>query len=276
MPEGPEIRLAADRVAKVLVDRSIEKVEFGLPRLERFVKRLTGCRVTAIDTRGKAMLTRFDNGLTLYSHNQLYGKWLTTQRPRLPKTGRQLRVGLHTATHSALLYSASEIEVLSKRGIAMHPFLNRIGPDILDPRLTTDEIVERLGSLTFRNRALGGLYLDQAFLAGIGNYLRSEILWAAGVNPAAKPSQLGHAELCVIAKETLKISRRSYRTRGVTAPPKQVKQRKMRGKSYEQYRFQVFGRAGLGCYECGTAIERRIIGSRNIFVCEYCQSGHSR
>jgi endonuclease-8 len=276
MPEGPEIRLAADRVAKVLVDRSIEKVEFGLPRLERFVKRLTGCRVTAIDTRGKAMLTRFDNGLTLYSHNQLYGKWLTTQRPRLPKTGRQLRVGLHTATHSALLYSASEIEVLTERGIAMHPFLNRIGPDILDPGLTTDEIVERLGSLTFRNRALGGLYLDQAFLAGIGNYLRSEILWAAGVNPAAKPLQLGHAELCVIAKETLKISRRSYRTRGVTAPPKQVKQRKMRGKSYEQYRFQVFGREGLGCYECGTAIERRIIGSRNIFVCEYCQSGHSR
>ena len=276
MPEGPEIRLAADRVARVLVDRSIEQVEFGLPRLKRFEKRLTGCRVTAIDTRGKAMLTRFDNGLTLYSHNQLYGKWFTTRRSRLPKTGRQLRVGLHTATHSALLYSASDIEVLSERGIARHPFLKRIGPDILDPGLRADEIVERLGSSTFRNRALGGLYLDQAFLAGIGNYLRSEILWAAGVNPATRPAQLADAQLCIIAKETLKISRRSYRTRGVTAPPKQAKQRKMLGESYEQYRFQVFGREGLGCYECGTAIERRIMGSRNIFVCEYCQSGHGR
>lgn len=276
MPEGPEIRLAADRVAKVLVGRSIVQVEFGLPPLKRFEKRLTGCRVTAIDTRGKAMLTRFDNGLTLYSHNQLYGKWFTTKRPRLPKTGRQLRVGLHTATHSALLYSASDIEVLSERDIARHPFLNRVGPDILDPGLTTAEIVERLGSSTFRNRALSGLFLDQAFLAGIGNYLRSEILWAAGVNPAARPAQLDHPQLRVIAKETLKISRRSYRTRGVTAPPKQARQRKMLGMSYEQYRFQVFGREGLDCYECGTAIERRIMGSRNLFVCRSCQSGHGR
>ena len=114
MPEGPEIRLAADKVAKVLVGHDIVEVEFGLSRLNRFEKYLTGAAVTAVDTRGKAMLTRFDNGLTLYSHNQLYGKWFTLRRPRLPKTRRQLRVGLHTDTHSALLYSASDIEVLTE------------------------------------------------------------------------------------------------------------------------------------------------------------------
>ena len=110
MPEGPEIRLAADKVARVLVGRDVVAVEFGLARLRRFEKRLAGSAVTAVDTRGKAMLTRFNNGLTLYSHNQLYGKWYTTRRPRLPQTTRQLRVGLHTAAHSALLYSASDIE----------------------------------------------------------------------------------------------------------------------------------------------------------------------
>ena len=36
MPEGPEIRLAADRVAAVLVDKTVEKVTFGLPRLRAF------------------------------------------------------------------------------------------------------------------------------------------------------------------------------------------------------------------------------------------------
>ena len=82
MPEGPEIRLAADKVAKVLVGHDIVEVEFGLSRLSRFEKYLTGAAVTAVDTRGKAMLTRFDNGLTLYSHNQLYGKWFTLRRPQ--------------------------------------------------------------------------------------------------------------------------------------------------------------------------------------------------
>lgn len=271
MPEGPEIRLAADKLARVLVGHDVVGVEFHLMRLRRFEKRLTGSTVTAVDTRGKAMLTRFDNGLTLYSHNQLYGKWFTMRRPRHPKTTRQLRVALHTTTHSALLYSASDIEVLAERDLKKHPFLCRVGPDILDLELTADDIADRLGSTTFRNRALGGLYLDQAFLAGIGNYLRSEILWAARVDPGLKPSQLDGTELRAIATETLAISRRSYRSRGITATSQQVKERKTLGLGYQQYRFQVFGREGLGCYACGATIERRTMGSRNLFVCPRCQ-----
>ncbi len=276
MPEGPEIRLAADKVARVLVDQPVVEVALGLAPLKRFEKRLTGRRVTAVDTRGKAMLTRFDNGLTLYSHNQLYGRWFTMRRPKLPDTGRQLRVALHTPSHSALLYSASDIEVLSEHGVRRHPFLNRIGPDILDATLTADEIIERLTSRSFRNRALGSLYLDQAFLAGNGNYLRSEILWAARLNPSAKPTQLNETALRRLAKQTLSISRRSYRTRGVTAPPKQAKERKALGMSYEQYRFQVYGREGLDCYECAAPIERRTMGSRNLFLCRVCQASSGR
>ena len=90
MPEGPEIRLAADRIAAVLIDQPIVEVSFGLRALRRFERRLKGQTVTAVDTRGKAMLTRFDNGLTLYSHNQLYGRWYTMRRPKLPATKRQL------------------------------------------------------------------------------------------------------------------------------------------------------------------------------------------
>lgn len=275
MPEGPEIRLAADKVARVLVGHTVVEAELWLERLRRFEKRLAGSAVTAVDTRGKAMLTRFDNGLTLYSHNQLYGKWFIMPRPRLPRTTRQLRVGLHTETHSALLYSASDIEVLTERGLQKHPFLCRVGPDILDPELTAGGIVDRLESATFRNRAIAGLYLDQAFLAGIGNYLRSEILWAAGVNPCLKPSQLNNTRLRAIAKQTLAISRRSYRTRGVTAPSKQAIERKALGMSYGQYRFQVFGREGLHCYACGATIERHTAGSRNLFVCPGCQKSSS-
>lgn len=272
MPEGPEIRLAADRVARVLLDQPIIEVSFGLPRLQRFEKRLTGNTIIAVDTRGKAMLTRFDNGLTLYSHNQLYGRWYTARRPKLPKTQRTLRVALHTPTHSALLYSASDIHVFSEKQLSQHPFLQRLGPDILDQTLTAKQIVRRLTSPQFRNRALGGLYLDQGFLAGNGNYLRSEILWAAGVEPSCKPAQLDPDVLDRIATETLAISRRSYRTRGVTVLPGLAKKLKSSGMTYQRYRFYVFGREGLPCHRCGTEIERRTMGSRNLFVCPACQS----
>ena len=43
------------------------------------------------------------------------------------------------------------------------------------------------------------------------------------------------------------------------------------GMTYEQYRFYVFGREGLPCHRCGDRIERRTMGSRNLFVCRSCQ-----
>ena len=273
MPEGPEIRRAADGIARILVDRPLVAAEFGLPKLRRFEKRLAGARVTAVDTRGKAMLTRFDNGLTLYSHNQLYGRWYTVRARRLPDTGRQLRVALHTPTHSALLYSASDIAVLTERQLARHPFLRRIGPDILSPELTVEGVVERLEEQRFRNRALGSLYLDQAFLAGVGNYLRSEILWAATVDPGKKPAALDSRMRRAVARQTLIISKRSYRTRGVTVSPALARELKGSGMRYEQYRFHVYGREGLPCYRCDAPVERRSMGSRSLFVCRACQTG---
>lgn len=271
MPEGPEIRRAADKVAAVLVDKTVEKVAFGLPQLRPFNKRLSGHVVTAVDTRGKAMLTRFDNGLTIYSHNQLYGRWYTVRRPRMPKTSRQLRIELQTETHSALLYSASEIAVLNDDELSNHPFLSRVGPDILDRSLTRERVVQRLCDPAFRRRALGSLYLDQRFLAGNGNYLRSEILWAAGLGPKRKPDSLSQAELDTLGRETLRTARRSYRTRGVTVAPALARSLRAEGQSYEKYRFYVFGRYGLPCYRCGAPIERRTMSSRNLFVCPSCQ-----
>ena len=123
----------------------------------------------------------------------------------------------------------------------------------------------------FRNRALGSLYLDQGFLAGNGNYLRSEILWTAGLDPRRRPAEVAPEQLERLAAETLRIARRSYRTRGVTVAPGLARSLKAEGLNYEQYRFYVFGREGLPCYRCDTLVERRIMGSRNIFVCPSCQ-----
>ncbi|MFS4689286.1 DNA-formamidopyrimidine glycosylase family protein, partial [Klebsiella quasipneumoniae subsp. similipneumoniae] len=71
MPEGPEIRRAADTLEAAIKDEPLTDVWFAFPRLQPYQTELIGQRVTHIDTRGKALLTRFSGGLTLYSHNQL-------------------------------------------------------------------------------------------------------------------------------------------------------------------------------------------------------------
>ncbi len=271
MPEGPEIRRAADVVADVLVGERIEKARFGLPRLRHHARKFHNATVVDVETRGKAMLTHFDNGWTIYSHNQLYGVWQVCPRDEWPPTRRSLRLELSTDQDSALLYSASDISVWLTREVAQHPFLAKLGPDILAPSLDWRMLAARLREDRFRGRTLSALYLDQSFLAGSGNYLRSEILFVAQLAPQRIAGELSLAERGRLARATLAIAGRSYRSGGITVTARLASQLRHQGLSYEELRFWVFGRAGIPCYSCGDLVQREQMNSRRLYWCPGCQ-----
>jgi endonuclease-8 len=271
MPEGPEIRLAADKIAKVIENKVIEDVEVGLPHLVNAASRLIGGKVEEVETRGKAMLIHFEHGESIYSHNQLYGVWKTCKRGHSISTKRSLRLALHTSTHSAILYSASDIAVYAKADLHNHPFLQKIGPDILHKSLSWQTIAKRLCDKRFFNRKLSILYLDQSFLAGIGNYLRTEILFAAGIHPDYKPKELSDVQLETLAKVTLNISKRAYDTKGHTLPDALRQAIKKTKGSYESVRFMAFNREGLACRICVSNIIKAQRNGRRIYWCDICQ-----
>lgn len=271
MPEGPEIRRAAMRLDKVLAGQPLAEVTFGQPHLERWGPRLTGATVTGVTSRSKALLTRLDTGYTIYSHNQLYGRWYVTRRPKLPQTNRTLRLALHTASHSALLYSASDIHVLDDLEVPDHPYIAKLGPEALDEETTWQDIRDQLMSKPFQGRQLSALYLDQSFVAGIGNYLRSEILHEAKLHPSLAPKHLSRGEAGRLARATLKITRRALATAGVTNPPSRVRRLQNSGHSRAAYRFAVFGRTAAPCYTCSTPIDRISANSRRLYLCSACQ-----
>ena len=271
MPEGPEIRLAADRVAKAVVGRPLAAVSFAFEQLQPFEEPLTDARVLAVDTRGKAMLTRFSCSLTVYSHNQLYGRWMVGRAEPPPKTTRSLRFAMIGHTKAARLYSASSIDVVPTDEIEQDPRIAKLGPDALDLDVTPVELLGRLQSKTFKNRQLGGLLLDQRFVAGLGNYLRSDILNGARVHPSMRPRDLDPGALERIATLTLGLTRRSYKTRGVTNDDARVAALKDAGASRRDYRHLAYGRARRRCYVCESVIERMEHGGRAVFVCPTCQ-----
>ena len=277
MPEGPEIRRAADAIAAVLEGSTVDTVKFGVPRLRRYSAQLRGHQVINIETRGKALLTHFEHGYSIYSHNQLYGVWRVIRGHKLPKSSRSMRLLLQTSTHSAILYSASDISVWPTAELMAHPFLAKIGPDIMDRSLTWRDIAQRLAEPGFVRKELAALYLDQKFVAGNGNYLRSEILHDARLHPRARPSELSRGEIGRLARSTLTLSQRSYETGGITLAPRLSNALKAQGLSRNWRRFYVFGRADYPCYHCGHSIERHEIGSRRLYHCPTCQPpGHSR
>lgn len=274
MPEGPEIRRAADQLRRVLAGRQSVEVRFAderFPHLQRIGARLTGRTIAAVEPRGKAMLTHFDSGLSIYSHNQLYGEW-AIYRGTPPPSHLQTRLTIRTATHSAILYSASEIAVVKTADLPRHPYIARLGVELLDPATTLPLVCTQVDAVRFARRNLAALLLDQGFLAGIGNYLRSDILFVAKLHPSVRLGELKAAQRASLARAALTLTRQSYRIHGVTNAPSLVRRLKAAGWTYAQYRHRVFDREGQPCHTCGTTIRRLEAAGRNLFLCDHCQS----
>jgi endonuclease-8 len=271
MPEGPEIRRAADQVARAVAGRVVQRVEFGLPRLARHGGALSGRRVEAVEARGKALLLHFAGGTSVYTHNQLYGRWYVVKPDAPPRTNRELRLALHARDAWALLYSASEIEVLPRERLAHHPYLAKLGLELLAPATTLSAVRACLDEPRFQRRTLAALLLDQAFLAGLGNYLRSEVLFVAGLRPDVKLAHVDPTGRDRLAAAALELTRQSYRTRGITNDLERAAALKRAGLSFGRYRHHVFDRDGEPCWTCGTTIQRYDVAGRAVFVCGSCQ-----
>lgn len=271
MPEGPEIRRAADRIAKAIAQQPTEAVFFAFDHLKPYAENLTGRTVTDVKTYGKAMVICFDNQLCIYSHNQLYGQWMIRNAYDYPTTNRQLRLAIHNAKQSALLYSASEITVLHADEVPNHPFIRNLGLDVLDPAVTSNPLQAYIMGDRFRRRQFTALLLEQSFLGGIGNYLRSEILFVARIHPTDRPMDCSDLQIQQLAEAALAIPRQSYRHNGITNDLALAADLKAQGYPRSAYRYWVFGRDTLPCYVCGTPIIKAVSGGRRYYYCPTCQ-----
>ncbi|WP_348764821.1 endonuclease VIII [uncultured Salinisphaera sp.] len=277
MPEGPEIRRMVDDIATAVGGRDADAVFFAFERFKGFEAALTGRRITSVQARGKGVLVFFaargdDGPWCVYSHNQLYGQWRIGRAASLPTTKRQLRFAISAGPRAARLYSASDIRLVRPAALDTVPYLARLGPDLLnDADVDDHRLLQQLDDRRFCGRALGTLLLDQHFIAGVGNYLRSEILFVAGLHPRYKPKSLNDSQRRRLVIATRTMIEQAYRLKGITNDPDRAQRLKAQGQSFGARRHRVFGRAGQACYDCRAAIEKTTVASRRLYRCPNCQ-----
>lgn len=287
MPEGPEVHRQADALRERVGGFRTRRVWFGIDRLEPYGDELTGQTVERVSARGKAFVIAFSGGLNVYVHLQLFGRWVFTSGGPPPASKRSLRLQIDAAVPespraakgkpgSAFLYSASEVDVLTHEELAEHGYLSSLGPDLLEGAaqgegMSEADVARRLREPAFAKRALAALYLDQGFLAGLGNYLRSEILHHARLHPSQRLGDLDARERRRLAKATHLLPRRSYETGGVTNDLRREARLKTEGVKPRARRWLVFEREGEPCYRCAAAIERITVSGRRLYLCPTCQ-----
>ena len=270
MPEGPETKTMADGISKALIGKEISSYKFLYKTLYP-LRTLKSFNVTNVMSRGKAIIISLNNNFSIITHNQLYGKWTFHRPSTLMKTNRQLRIEFSTKTKVVRLWSATDILVYKSNDLINHPYLKKLGPDILDKDTTITTVLDQLKKKKFKNRSLSSILLDQSFIAGLGNYLRSEILFFSKIMFSLKPSELDTKGLEKLSREIKIVSLRAYYQKGKTIDFEYIEKTFGNIDNFKRLKHMVFGREGLPCFLCGNKILKYVIASRRIYVCENCQ-----
>jgi len=245
MPEGDTIFRAATTLRKALAGARVAAF-----RAEGLGRGPVGERIEAVEARGKNLLVRFEKGRTLRTHMMLHGSWhLYREGERWRRPPFQAKVELHADNgFVAVCFSAPIVEWLRQ------PL--DLGPDATQDAFDPAEAVRRLQWLA--EMPIEQALLTQPAVAGVGNVIKCEALFLAGIDPFAPVRSLSPEALARLVDQSHRLLLRNR-----TAGPRT-------SRAFGP-RFWVYGRAGKPCLRCGAAIRFRR-ASRLTYFCASCQA----
>ena len=160
------------------------------------VSRIIGHEITAVDSLGKNLLIRFDNGLAIRTHLRMNGSW-HRYRPGEPwrRPPARARLVLEVPGAVAVCFDAPVVELLEARAEALHPPLGtQAGP--AGTRVRCPRCAARGSAIPpGPGPPIAEALLDQRALAGIGNVYKNELLCLERVSPFTAVADLDDATL---------------------------------------------------------------------------------
>jgi endonuclease-8 len=263
MPEGDTVWLTARRLGQALAGRPLAVSDFRVPALATVD--LRGRTVTEVLARGKHILIRLDEDLSVHSHLRMDGSWYVSRSGHPPRRHPQhmIRVQLGNADWLATGYRVHDLKVLPRS--AEGEFVGHLGPDLLGPDWDADRAVANLRRDA--DVSIGEALLDQRNLAGIGNLYKSEVLFIERVHPWTPVRDVPDLERMVATALRLMHANREHPEQSTTG---------LTGRGRDHW---VYGRTGEACLRCRTPIERAEQGipprARSTWWCPTCQPGPS-
>jgi endonuclease-8 len=253
-----------------------------------------GRTVERVESRGKWLLIHFSNSiagderLILVTHMLMSGSWHLYRPGERWRMGRwRMRVLIRTTPEAegqgaweAVAFNVPIAEFHTARSLERSSQVPKLGPDVLSNNFTTEAGVTRLQAYARKHpeAEVGAVLLNQRVLAGLGNVYKSEVAFAAGVNPFRQINTLTDREIDVMAEFALKWMKanvhdgqqRGEAGEGIvtyTGPRRTTHAMDRSDRTF------VYGRQGMECRRCGAIIERRLQGvaARPTYWCPGCQ-----
>ena len=264
MPEGDTVFRAARALHRALAGQTVTAFESVFPHLIRIDldHPVRGRTIEGVAARGKHLLMTFSGDLVLRTHMRMNGSW-HIYRPgeRWQRPRHEMRIVIRTEAFEAIAFSVPVAEFHTAAEMAREPVLRELGPDPLAAEFDTEEAGRRIAARA--DLEIADALLDQRAIAGLGNVLKSEVLFVCRVNPFARVADLSAGDIAAIVAKAQRLMHVSAVT-GV---------RRTTGRDNPAARLWVYGRAGQPCRRCGSPISRAKQGpnARSTYWCPRCQ-----
>lgn len=295
MPEGPEVRRDALLLAETLVGKPLvafsTRIRTARAWLEDHPEAFVGRQVEQVRSHGKHLIGRVEGPLFFHAHRMMWGRWhvVAPDAPEALERDRRERARLEVADAVALLFSAPIFDVGRGDPYEQIDSLASLGPDILpypdDGPFDAAAFRERLRPPNHAATTIGAALLNQRIAAGIGNYLRADILFACRLDPWRRVADLTPADLTCLEETIPQMARRSldhHRTVPENVQEEMVNDPALvyNPDSTWGTRHYVFRRTNLPCLRCDDVIRQKNQvtvddpekpKTRIIYFCPTCQ-----
>ena len=252
MAEGPLVHYYTRRLNEVLQGKNV-RVEFRLRKLKDVEPSFQSVLIQKVEAHGKQFRIHFSDQGILLIHLMMWGSWRIYRKGESwDKPIQQARVVFHTNSHTAVVFSAPVVKLLTLFELQNDPKWGNLGPDPLRYDFSSKEVFRRLEQ--YPSREIGEVLLDQQVIAGVGNILRIEILFMSRIHPRRQVGSLSEKEKEELLWWTLKLFEKWV---------KQIGRR--------SHWIQIYRRSGKPCPECGTLIQFFRQAGRITYACPMCQ-----
>ncbi|MFH1914048.1 MAG: bifunctional DNA-formamidopyrimidine glycosylase/DNA-(apurinic or apyrimidinic site) lyase [Pseudomonadota bacterium] len=269
MPELPEVEVIARGLCATLVGRVVSCVEpVDCTRLSEaastLVPKVLGAVVVGVRRRAKVLLVDLSGGAVMAFHLKMTGR--VVHGPMRP-VERHDRTRFILDDGSLLCFADMRrfgyVRAFGPGELADWDFLRRVGPEPLetDAAILAERVLPRAGRIK-------ALLLDQAVVAGVGNIYADESLYRAGIHPETRGNRLGQTRAQHLFAHLQDVLHQAIAENGSSI-------RDYVNASGDagafQNSFAVYGRQGLPCAACGTALSAVKVAGRTSTFCPRCQ-----
>ncbi len=278
MPEGDTIYRAARALQKAIGGKLVTAFEANVATLASVAddKGIVGRTVEKVEARGKWCLLHFSGDLTLVTHMLMSGSWhIYRVGERWFSPRGSMRCAITAGDFVAVAFNVPVTEFHTARSLERYSQVPKLGVDILGDGYSTDAGVQALRAHAAQQpeAEVGVTLLNQRVMAGLGNVYKSEVAFAAAVNPFRQMRTLTEREMEIMAEVSGRYMRANILDGAGDGVVTYAGNRRTTHSMNAGDRLWVYGRQGQECRRCGGLVMMRKQGeqARSTYWCAGCQ-----